>query len=183
MVARPTTRNSVRIRPTPSAPLRAAGFGFLGEVDVRAQRDAHAVERDRPRASASSRAAPPRPAPPRAARSRYAVDLRRRVGLMTSMPVRAVEHHALAAAQLASSRSRSPTTAGRPSERARIATCDVRVPASVAMRGDRVAVELHGEARRQVVRDEDRVRALAARRPDRGRAARAAATARGCARR
>ena len=55
---------------------------------------------------------------------------------------------------------RSPTTAGRPSDRARIATCDVRVPASVAMRGDRLAVELHREARRQVVRDENRVRAL-----------------------
>ena len=47
-----------------------------------------------------------------------------------------------------------------PSERARIATCDVRVPASVAIAGDRLAVELHREAGREVVRDEDRVRAL-----------------------
>ena len=39
--------------------------------------------------------------------------------------------------------SRRPTTAGRPSERARIATCDVRVPASVAIAGDGLAIELH----------------------------------------
>ena len=55
---------------------------------------------------------------------------------------------------------RSPTTAGKPSDRARIATCDVRVPASVAMPAIACAIELHRQTRRQIVRDENRVRAL-----------------------
>ena len=56
--------------------------------------------------------------------------------------------------------SRKPTTAGIPSERARIG--DVRDARAGVGRdgGDRLAIELHRETRRQIVRDENRVRAL-----------------------
>ena len=133
-------------------------LGLLGEIDVRAQRD-----RARRRVVTASSAAS-------SARARFGdclLALRARgtprspasVGLIASMPVEPSRTTRLAARAAPASPCAGRRRPASPSERARIATCDVRVPASVAMRGDRLAVELHREARRQVVRDENRVRA------------------------
>ena len=107
-------------------------LGLLRQVDVRAQRDAHAVGRDRPRAARAARELRLVARSSRSARSRIRLDLVvRRVD--DEHPGRAVEHPRSRRRAAGVVASRSPTTAGRPSDRARIATCDVRVPASVAI--------------------------------------------------
>ncbi len=116
--------------PTPSAPLVAADVGLLGQVDVRAQRDAHAVGRDRVERR-------------EVAQLRF-LDrlLSRALAVRVDLEVRRVDRERDRWTRRGSpSRARSdccvavrrPTTAGSPSDRARIATCDVRVPASVAI--------------------------------------------------
>ena len=155
-------------------------FGLLRDVDVRAQRDAHAVERDRLERGELGERRLRRP-PPRAARSWYAA-ISSSVGIDREHAGAAVEHDALAALQLGG-RVRRPTTAGSPSDRARIATCDVRVPASVAIAA--IASRSSCTVRLGVRSCVTRIAfdAWRQRRPDRDREARAAARARGCARR
>src|SRR6185503_11366472 len=129
IVARPTTRNSVRIRPTPSAPLVAAMSASSGKSTfARSVMRTSSVVIDSSCASwrsSSSAIASCR------ARSRYA-SMSECDGLIASTPV---DPSRMAVSRPTSScvAVRSPTTAGKPSERARIATCEVRVPASVAI--------------------------------------------------
>ena len=156
IVVRPTTRNSVRMSPTPSAPLRAANSASSGKSTFARSTSLwpSSVIDSALRSSSSSSAS---------CASRCERSLKWRissaVGFTEIVPARAVEDRHLAGVQAA--RGIAQPDDGGDAERAR-ENRDVRhARAGVGRdRGDRLAVELHREARRQVVRDEDRVRAL-----------------------
>ena len=131
IVSRPMKRNSVRNRPTPSAPASRAPAASSGRPMFAATSMAHAVRRWPPASPrAHARPAPTRPARARRRRRRFSSG----AGGSTKHEARApVDRERARPRRCRRSRSPSPTTAGMPSDRARTAACEVGPPCAVAM--------------------------------------------------
>ena len=117
----------MRSRPTPWAPWRTGDLDFLRQVDVALQRDFRAVGRDRRLAGDALELQLQAMTPNRLQAGGLQLVRRRVQQDPAGLPVEQND----GSLGMRSSAPGTPMTAGMPSECARIAACDVRVPSSL----------------------------------------------------